>query len=391
MNECYAFEYEMAQIFEATNGRREAGSGAFTDGLDVRTDDLFIDCKTSVRRNLQSSSFTAKEWQAATHKASREGLSPVIATRLCNDAIASLKATDLASYLEELKELRAAAVKCDPKEMRKRVNSLEYLDDESTGDDMSEGAENDDKSLIFKPIRDYWEEGQAKQVKNHNWRGGLSPSAKISISMCMEDFFERVAEPLEFVPATLRSIRFGQGIHEWLQKELSRIPGKLYAKPTVPEDVQEWQDRSWPEVVFSDPFNILRMKCDGVINVDGRPEVIELKTKNWADDAWKKFVKQGQPEECHRVQTLIYINRFNAHGYYPLKIRRGRVAYYNHRMGELSPRSYKEMIVQYTGKDRIEVNEFIRTWIYHWWQYMTKGEVKCMSSLCFRHGSQEDS
>jgi hypothetical protein len=249
----------------------------------------------------------------------------------------------------------------------------------------------DCESNYFQPIRDYWLKRQADGKALHKWSGNISPSAKLSFTTCVVDFFKRVQEYLEFQPDTLMAVNMGTLIHRGFEAEVLQVPGLLYPFPEYKDDPElaAWAEKIKPEVPIWCRSTGIKGKIDAVLNVDGKPFVFDLKTKSMTGKAWKTFCENPQAEMSHIVQVCIYINRLNRSGVYPDKITHGSLGYLNLLSKSMSRGSFIEKEVVYADY-REKTNDLIKALAKGRRQFHAGKKITCTNPRCGVHQNKYD-
>ena len=114
-------------------------------------------------------------------------------------------------------------------------------------------------------------------------------------------YFSYFGKKQEFTPKTLRIFDNGHGVHERLENYLMKA-GVLVEK-----------ERS----VSLTQYHI-RGRCDGIVQLNGKRGVLEIKSinaKGFAREVRYRHTGRGElPKKEHVVQTMMYIHLLGLHG-----------------------------------------------------------------------------
>lgn len=392
MHNWQRFEFDVA----AGGGSHvtRSGAGEF-EKLDASFGDFLIDCKTDNKPETKRITLTLEQWTNAVEKAKWEGKLPAMAFQLYGHPVVQVALDDFKALNNELEDLREKmkTVTKAPKLTKNNKEIISY-DDE------------DIPSVYFEPIREFWIQEQERSKQKHKWSGRISPSAKISPRMCIEKFFKKAPEFLEFGPKLLYKVRFGTLIHTGMFESVENIPQLLYPYPDFKDlSLRNWFNKIRPEVPVDCVATGIRGKIDQVVaklrdgeepldipltleNVIGRydPCIFDLKTTWMPKSAWNAFKKKGVPKSTHRGQILTYMNRLRAAGTYgDVEVNEGCVGYLNMAMPPFSPGSYVEMHFQYDPYSEI-MDSLVESIGVGRRLYLSHKKVRCEHLWCPDHG-----
>ena len=199
------------------SGVRSGDPGDFSAGL-FRFENKFTE--------KRSYSITSTTWEKINEEARFDGYLPGMVLQLQDTPrLVICEEDDFIALNEELEGYRA---------MGERYMSVKPKIDKSN----RAALRVDEDSNYFQPIRDFWLRRQSDGKKNFKgWNGNISPSAKLSFSMCIEKFFnEQVQNYLEFMPDTLMSVNMGTLVHRGFEGEVIQVPDFLYPFPDYATD-----------------------------------------------------------------------------------------------------------------------------------------------------------
>ena len=370
-------EFDVATVNKGVRHKCSGAAGGIPG--DASAGIWMFECKASeLFKNRKSHTVHIDTWRKISHEARINGLLPAMVIRLQdNQGVENLyyvSEKDFTALNQELIELRNInRVATEPKISKSGRQAM---------------SEDFDGVSLFYALRNYWLADQDKRKEEFKWQGNISPSAQIRPTTCVEAFFKRQKQYLEFPPDTLMIVNMGSVMHDAFHDTVLKVEGLRWEYPQYADaEIDAWQKKIEPEYACWDKESGIKGKIDDILNVDGEPVITDLKFR-WMDRAaWDRFVKDGKAKIEHATQVRIYMNRLNAMKIYQERMQQGRISYCNMLMRPFSKGSIFEVPITYTKQDATDTNDLIEAL---WEGRMRELEGKpaiCRNKKCAEHGS----
>ncbi len=203
--------------------------------------------------------------------------------------------------------------------------------------------------------------------------------------------------PKEFVEEAMKSIVsdylevIDQYIRTMYKREALQCEELLWERPRdLGEEQEAKMAKSWPEIPLFDEESGISLRTDLVINEDGEPVILDLKTTSIENDRWYSGYMDRLPDSAHELQVRIYRYLFNKHNYYKKKVRKVGLGYINllvkHGMERQEHEVYKDM-----GEDEdLEVKELISHLSLQRSNWIKEGKtLPCTYGKCGKHNGNK--
>jgi hypothetical protein len=226
---------------------------------------------------------------------------------------------------------------------------------------------------------------------NHVWSGYLSPSNSLAWDMCMDEVYDRMCKPMEVAHGLELIMFMGRAMHEAFKYQSRYMKEFHYDfRNNIRPEFENWQKKAWPEAVGSSNISGWVFKADSVlIDDDGSPIVVDLKTCYQAAFKWSEFVDYNLPKQKDVVQACIYADQLEYIGLLP-KVSKVGLEYFNVTnsnlvRGQLQHESFYWPfdLVRYETRRLVYLCARHRRWL-------LLGERRpCDNPACDKHGKEE--
>lgn len=245
-----------------------------------------------------------------------------------------------------------------------------------------------------------WLDDQAASLENpEKWSGGLSPSAKLQWSECVEDFYERYIkeqngklfkQPLDFSPVTVSAVATGTLLHRAFEQEFDKYCPNYPEHPNFPnKSLRNWYLEVRPELPVHDERSGIRGMIDRFPEYQGRPAIYDLKTKFMAPKQWASTRNVMDIDSSHFVQLCLYFYCVVKGNYFRTEPRHMGVGYWNvPSVPCLAPPSRREIFKPMTKELWQKTCAWIKAYGLGRRQVLSDKTVKCTNPFCKTHGGR---
>lgn len=249
-------------------------------------------------------------------------------------------------------------------------------------------------------VYDGWLDDQKFQVENPDiWSGGLSPSAKLSWSECVEDFYDRYLKeskgklyksPLDFTPQTLSAVNMGIIFHRAFEYEFDKYCPNFPANPNFPtKSLRNWYLEVRPELPVHDKESGVRGLIDRWPEYKGRPAIYDLKTKFTTPKSWADTRNVMDIDSSHFIQLLLYFYCVVKGKYFDVEPRHVGVGYWNvPTVPCLAPPSRREIFKTVTKDLWEKTCNWVDAYALGRKAVLSDRKVKCTNPYCSTHGGR---
>jgi len=220
--------------------------------------------------------------------------------------------------------------------------------------------------------------------------GYISPSNRINLTMCMDEYFEEVFQvPSTFDIGGLYIMDEGSNAHRSIGWEARHCSGLLWPEePRLSEDLMNWYLRA-KEVPISCDLTGFRGKIDHIISVNGAPGVLDYKTC-YPDD-WRTFLKERLPKADNIAQVAVYANRLNKAKTFSVPVQYIGLAY---QCRTINPSLHHGRAEMWWNYDK-EFDWYAQVFVYNCGLHriaklFEKKRRRCQYDFCYRHGDASE-
>jgi hypothetical protein len=164
----------------------------------------------------------------------------------------------------------------------------------------------------------------------------------------------------------------------------------LYAKPNIRNEISLAKlEKSWPEVPIYDPVSGISGRSDLILNVDGKPCVLDLKTTSLTPSRWDEFL-QAPTKVNYELQVNFYGVEMNEQEYYDVKIEKVGIGTVNLLMPAGVEDSEHERYWNLTDEIRDDILNLKSNLARHRNAYLDKTIETCIYSKCREHTKNDE-
>lgn len=283
-------------------------------------------------------------------------------------------------------------------------------------------------NILFSAIRMKRAIDLRKRKQEHSWKAmnyKIYPSSINSLHMCPKKFIEvDIHKPPGFELETVYKMEVGKIVHTLLQdksltvteeeltntlEEISasylevmeayikqmykqeastfKAYGLLYNRPRdLGPMLEEKLAKTWPEIPGWEEESGISFRCDLVLNVDGDPGVIDIKTTSVNPDQWTEQLNR-YPLPKHKLQVRFYRHLFNKANYFDKPVRHIGLGYVNLLMDAGSEGSEVEFWEDLGSEPDYQVEDLIKHLTKHRTAFLEGRIEGCTYSFCKEHSN----